>query len=125
MEIDDEIVTIVRLYPNSVKDKCLVGVMPSRMYGSNIDEIIDFGGDMYVICTKYPVGEYAETRRIKHPDLSTQMYPDSESVLVQTITNELKESHPNWPPEYFPREYVPWVSCRGWYNQGGGKAQQE
>jgi hypothetical protein len=84
-----------------------------------INNFFDFNKDIFVVYTKFPVGEFAERMRKAHPEWTEFNYPDQPKKsrkFVDEVINELATKH-SWPKEYFPEPKLQnWTSAREWYN---------
>jgi hypothetical protein len=85
-----------------------------------ISDVLDFNRELYVVFTKFPVGEFAERMRRTHKEWKEFTYPDNPQgaiKFIKSIENKLREKHPEWPDEYYaPRKTEQWTSSREWYN---------
>lgn len=75
---------------------------------------------MYVIFTAFPLGQFAERRRLDHPEWKESRYckrTNSLSQTIQSIEEKLRNKNPGWPEAYFPPKITDeWVSSKQWYN---------
>ncbi len=95
-----------------VKDNC-----PPKI--SMIDDFFDMEQNFAVIYTAFKIGEWSEKIISKNPQWKPDIYPDTPrkgAEYVADITAKLKKKRYDWPADYFPKEYEPWESKRGWYN---------
>jgi hypothetical protein len=83
-------------------------------------DVLDFNKELYLIFTKFPIGEFAEKMRLMHPEWKESTYPDVSKKtirIISSIEEKLRKRHPDWPNEYYASKNIElWTSARDWYN---------